>query len=82
MEEIGALAERSPLSGSGSQTPCCSGTMPTPSSWIATVLGSAGTAGHLSNLKLLRELAAPAKEGERVEPIPVELRVVGRGEGR
>jgi hypothetical protein len=36
---------------------------------------------HLSNLKLLRELAAPAREGERQEPIPVELRVVGRHEG-
>jgi hypothetical protein len=33
---------------------------------------------HLSNLKLLRELAAPAKDGEEQEPIPVELRVVGR----
>jgi hypothetical protein len=37
---------------------------------------------HLSNLKLLREVASPVKDGERVEPIPVELRVVGRSESR
>jgi predicted ATPase len=34
---------------------------------------------HLGNLKLLRDLAVPAKEGEAQQPIPVELRVVGRG---
>jgi hypothetical protein len=38
--------------------------------------------GHLGNLKLLRELAAPVRDGERQEPIPVELRVVGRAEVR
>jgi hypothetical protein len=37
---------------------------------------------HLSNLKLLRELATPAREGEEQEPIPIELRVVGRADGR
>lgn len=37
---------------------------------------------HLGNLKLLRELARPVKEGEEQAPIPVELRVVGRGDGR
>lgn len=36
--------------------------------------------GHLGNLKLLRELAAPEKEGQA--PIPVELRVVGRADAR
>jgi hypothetical protein len=34
---------------------------------------------HLGNLKLLRELATPVREGEEQAPIPVELRVVGRG---
>jgi hypothetical protein len=33
---------------------------------------------HLANLKLLRELATPAREGEEQAPIPVEVRVVGR----
>lgn len=38
--------------------------------------------GHLGNLKLLRELAAPSGAAEKQAPIPVELRVVGRGESR
>jgi hypothetical protein len=39
-------------------------------------------AAHLGNLKLLRELATPARDGEEQAPIPVELRVVGRSGGR
>jgi hypothetical protein len=37
---------------------------------------------HLGNLKLLRELARPVKEGEEQAPIPVEVRVVGRSDRR
>lgn len=35
---------------------------------------------HLGNIKLLRELAVPVREGEEHEPVPIELRLVGRGE--
>lgn len=35
---------------------------------------------HLSNLKLLRELAVPARDREEQDPISVELRVLGRGQ--
>jgi hypothetical protein len=36
--------------------------------------------GHLSNLKLLRELAAPVRAGEEQAVLPVELRVLGRAD--
>lgn len=38
--------------------------------------------GHLSNIRLLRELAVPTREGAEHDPLPIELRLIGRGEGR
>jgi hypothetical protein len=38
--------------------------------------------GHLATIKLLRELAVPVREGEEREPLPIEVRLIGRGDAR